>query len=301
VTRAMKIRQQVISRYSEPVRDVDTYLRITPWERHGLQKVVDEEWVIDPPGKIRSFRDPLGNHVWSVEHPRIARQIEYVVDLLVENTSLLDEDGRPLPLPLDPPTDAERALYLELTHLVDADDRIAGTARMLRDKHTDPDQLVAAIADWVSDRMHKAAGRTTWSTTASQALAGGYGVCQDFSQVMLAVCRSAGIPARYVSGYVPAEGQMHAWVQVLLPDPETGYERWVGFDPLHAARPTETYVTVAYGRDFSDITPISGRFNHIAGPAHHSLDVHVKAEVLVGFDPNRGAMNAAMGAQAQQQ
>lgn len=300
VTRAMKIRQRILSRYTAPVRDVVTYLRITPWERHGLQKVVDQEWIIDPPGKIRSFRDQLGNPVWCVEHPNVEREIEYVLEMVVENTSLLDDEGRALPPPLEPPNDAEKALYLELTNLVDADDRISGTARLLREKHPDPDQLCNAIADWVSDRMHKKGGRTDWDTPATRALAGGYGVCQDFTQVMLAVCRCAGIPARYVSGYVPAEGQMHAWVQVLLPDPDTGAERWVGFDPLHASRPTETYVTVGYGRDYADITPISGRFNHTAEPASHSLDVLVKAEVLVGFDPHRLA-TAAAGEQAQQQ
>ncbi|MBM3270515.1 MAG: alpha-E domain-containing protein [Candidatus Sericytochromatia bacterium] len=301
VTRALRIRQRMLSRYSAPVKDVVTLLRVTPWERHGLQKVVDEEWSIDPPGKIRSYRDPLGNHVWAVEHPRVEEQIAYEVEMLVENTSLLDEDGRPLPPPLDPPGDAEKALYLELTSLVDADERITGVARQLRQKHPDLEQLVAAIADWVTDRMHKGPGKTQWDTPATRALAGGYGVCQDYAQIMLALCRSAGIPARYVSGYVPAEGQMHAWVQVLLPDPETGRERWIAFDPLHAARPTETYVTVAYGRDFNDITPISGRFNHVRDLARHSLDVRVTAEVLVGFDPNRLATAAAAGAQAQQQ
>lgn len=300
-TRAMKIRQRVLSRYSHPVQNVVTLLRITPWERHGLQKVVDETWTIDPPGKIRSFRDPLGNHVWRVEHIGVEVGVEYVVEMVVENTSLQDEDGRPLPAPLDAPTEAEKALYLELTNLVDADDRVMGTARMLRHKHPDPEQLVNAVADWVSDRMNKGGGQTTWATKATEALEGGVGVCQDYTQVMLAVCRCAGIPARYVSGYVPAEGQMHAWVQVLLPDPETGAERWVGFDPMHATRPSETYVTVAYGRDYADITPTSGGFDSAGERVIHHLDVHVSAEVLTGFDPRRMSGIVAAGAQAQQQ
>jgi transglutaminase-like putative cysteine protease len=100
------------------------------------------------------------------------------------------------------------------------------------------------------------------NTHATDALAQRMGVCQDFAHVMLGMCRSVGIPARYVSGYFfnsrrePGDVEAsHAWVEVMLP-----HFGWVGFDPTHDRAADERYVKIATGRDYADIRPVSGTY-----------------------------------------
>lgn len=104
------------------------------------------------------------------------------------------------------------------------------------------------------------------------------GVCQDFAHVMLACLRSLGIPARYVSGYLltnPPEGQArligadasHAWIAVYCP-----VLGWVDFDPTNNVIPNTEHITVAWGRDFSDVSPLRGV---ILGGGQHDLTVRV--------------------------
>ena len=121
---------------------------------------------------------------------------------------------------------------------------------------------------------------TDVSTPALEALGLRQGVCQDFAHVMLGCLRSLGLPARYVSGYlltVPPPGETrlvgsdasHAWVSVHVPGDPGG---WVGFDPTNGRTPGEDYVTLAIGRDYSDVAPLRGV---IHGGARHELQVAV--------------------------
>ena len=94
---------------------------------------------------------------------------------------------------------------------------------------------------------------------------------------MLAACRRAGIPSRYVSGYLydplgQGEVASHAWVDVL--DAERG---WVSIDPTHDREQTEAYVRVAVGRDYADVPPTRGVFK---GTAEETLEVAVRIAVL---------------------
>jgi transglutaminase-like putative cysteine protease len=77
---------------------------------------------------------------------------------------------------------------------------------------------------------------------------------------MLAICRSAGLPARYVSGHLLGEGASHAWVEVLLPTPQTGELTAWAFDPTNHCQAGHKYITVAVGRDYTDVSPTSGSF-----------------------------------------
>ena len=119
-------------------------------------------------------------------------------------------------------------------------------------------------------------GATDVMTRADAALALGRGVCQDFAHVMLAACRRAGIPSRYVSGYLydpqEREAESHAWVDVL--DAQRG---WVSIDPTHDREQTEAYVRVAVGRDYADVPPTRGVFK---GGSAEALDVAVRMVAL---------------------
>ncbi len=111
-------------------------------------------------------------------------------------------------------------------------------------------------------------------TSASEVLADRRGVCQDFAHVMLGMCRSSGIPARYVSGYFFNDKTgdeveaSHAWVEVFLP-----HFGWKGFDPTHDRPSDSRYIKLAIGRDYKDIKPISGT---LRGKGTERLEVDVK-------------------------
>ena len=107
------------------------------------------------------------------------------------------------------------------------------------------------------------------------------GVCQDFAHLALASLRSLGIPARYVSGYLltrPLPGQVklkgtdasHAWLSVWAPG-----AGWVDFDPTNGLIPSGEHITVAYGRDYEDIAPISGV---LLGGGDQTMSVAVDVE-----------------------
>ena len=124
-------------------------------------------------------------------------------------------------------------------------------------------------------------------TPALKALEMRHGVCQDFAHIMLACLRSMGLAARYVSGYLlttPPPGQKrlvgsdasHAWASVWLPDLDKGKGGWHDLDPTNdrdgQSTPGEDYITLATGRDYSDVTPLRGV---IHGGGQHSLKVAV--------------------------
>lgn len=110
------------------------------------------------------------------------------------------------------------------------------------------------------------------------------GVCQDFAHLMLACLRSLGVPARYVSGYLetlPPPGQprligadaSHAWVSVYVGEPHG----WIDLDPTNDLLPGERHITVAWGRDFSDVSPLRGV---TLGAGGQSLFVEVDVQPL---------------------
>ena len=105
---------------------------------------------------------------------------------------------------------------------------------------------------------------TDISTPLEQVLRGRRGVCQDFAQLMIGCLRSIGLPARYVSGYIlthPPAGKprligadaSHAWVSVFCPT-----LGWIDFDPTNRCLVQHEHITLGWGRDFSDVTPLRG-------------------------------------------
>jgi transglutaminase-like putative cysteine protease len=104
-------------------------------------------------------------------------------------------------------------------------------------------------------------GVTGVKSSAAEALALGAGLCQDYAHIMIAMCRSVGLPARYVSGHMLADGGSHAWVDVLLPNGDDQFLHPVAFDPTNRRRPNMSYTIVAVGRDYRDVSPASGSFS----------------------------------------
>ncbi len=94
---------------------------------------------------------------------------------------------------------------------------------------------------WASQALRYGYGVTNVQTTAGAALLGGIGVCQDYAHIMIAICRAAGVPTRYVSGHLTGEGGSHAWVEVLHATRRGASTTATGFDPTHDRRTDERY------------------------------------------------------------
>ena len=160
------------------------------------------------------------------------------------------------------------------------------------------------VATRLDDLMHRVreridfrVGATDVLTTADEALRRGAGVCQDHAHVMIAVARSLGIPARYVSGYLwpghdVAAQASHAWVDLHVPG-----VGWRSYDAANACRPTEAYVRVAVGLDYFDAPPTKGVRR--GGPRHEELGVTVEIypENLIPAASERGQVSC--GARSQ--
>lgn len=146
--------------------------------------------------------------------------------------------------------------------------------------------LLEGVAD-LTRRIHQEftfdAKATSVATPLDEVFKSRRGVCQDFAQFQIACLRALGLPARYVSGYLetkPPPGRprlagadaSHAWLSVYCP--EAG---WVDIDPTNNLTPANRHITVAWGRDFSDVSPVRGV---ILGGGEHALRVAVDVIAL---------------------
>jgi transglutaminase-like putative cysteine protease len=133
--------------------------------------------------------------------------------------------------------------------------------RLLKEVSLNNNDSVTDKALKLSDVLYRileySPNTTTIHTTASEALKLGKGVCQDFSHLMIALCRAAGIAARYVAGFMEGEGYTHAWVEYY----DNGY--WKAIDPTSNCLIETRYVKLSHGRDFNDCSIERGVFSGI--------------------------------------
>jgi transglutaminase-like putative cysteine protease len=270
-------------RYAGPVLNSFNEARMTPLTL--LSQTTLESRVTVGPGAIPvwSYNDYWGTYVSVFELP------EAHEDLVIRATSTVETE----PAPGIPPashrpdwsTIAERAeggrllemtLPTALTTLAPevGDDVVAEVAGRA------PDNTAAAISALVRERITYLPGATGVRTNAQEAWDKGQGVCQDMAQVTIALLRAAGLPARYVSGYLhpradaapgrAAIGQSHAWVEYWAGS-------WTPLDPTSGADVGERHVVVARGRDYTDVPPLKGIYH---GPPYSDMDVTVEVTRL---------------------
>lgn len=242
--------------YDAPVLSLLHRLVVVPPRRHGdqlLRRGVVR--VDDAAAQVDWAADGHGNLVCTVRLAEVQGSVEMHVDVVVERTGI--DVRQPADLLHDPRLRAPSAL----TVASDEVRRLASGAR-----EDDPLATADNLCRAVHQRVDYVPGSTTVRTTGAQALAGGQGVCQDQAHVMLAAGREAGLACRYVSGHLVGQGGTHAWVEVVVADGDAA--RVVAFDPCHARRTDDRYVTVAVGRDYLDVPPTSGWYG---GPARGTL------------------------------
>jgi transglutaminase-like putative cysteine protease len=143
-----------------------------------------------------------------------------------------------------------------------------------------PDTAAEAISDRVREHVTYMPGATGVRTNAQEAWNKGQGVCQDMAQLTVALMRNAGLPARYVSGYLHPDpkaepgstsvGQSHAWVEYWAGS-------WTPLDPTSGATVGERHVAVARGRDYADVPPLKGIYH---GPSGGDMTVTVEVTRL---------------------
>ncbi|MBV8927493.1 MAG: transglutaminase family protein, partial [Mycobacteriaceae bacterium] len=161
------------------------------------------------------------------------------------------------------------------TKYVPRSKRLQSVGKRLAREHT-PEDAVLAAAKWVHGELDYVPGTTGVHSSAIDALRESKGVCQDFAHLTLLLLRSMAIPARYVSGYLhpkrkavvgdTVEGQSHAWIQAW-----TG--GWWDYDSTNDSAIGEQYVSVGFGRDYADVSPLKGIYS---GGGATDLDVVVE-------------------------
>jgi transglutaminase-like putative cysteine protease len=133
-------------------------------------------------------------------------------------------------------------------------------------------QVTARLRDLITYKK----GVTSSSTTVSDVLDLGQGVCQDYAHVALSLLRMLGVPSRYVSGYLfrpnSAELETHAWVESFLPS-----VGWLGIDPTHGELAGQSHAAVAVGRSYADVPPNRGVYR---GGAEEKIRVSVSIQAL---------------------
>ncbi len=256
----LEISHETTFRYKAPVDYSIQYLRLMPRTDRG-QRVLS--WRIDTPGRRFAHRDAFGNivHTLSIVDPH--DRIRIVVQGVVETR---DETHHPV---WD--TGSLPALaYLLPTALTTADDAIRALSRVLPANAPTRAALLTLAAE-IEARVRYLPGMTDTQSTAIEALGQGAGVCQDHAHLFIACCRAAGVPARYVSGYLhTGENHLasHAWAEAW-----SDQEGWIEIDITISRSAGPETCRLAIGRDYLDAAPTRGVRS---GGGEEALDVLVR-------------------------
>ena len=242
---AYVIHQTVTYEYTKPVTDLRQRLVILPRERHGDQQRVAHRFDVRAHGdpRVRARADRFGNTIVHAVVPTVERTIEFQTKAVLVRTP---HEGHLAPWSSATPT---------CTRLTAPDAAIREAARSLGTA-ADVLETADAICELIHSSFTYAHDVTTVHTGAAEAWRLRSGVCQDMAHVMIAMCASLGVAARYVSGHLVGDGASHAWVEVFDPVRRAV----VAIDPTHQRRTDLRYITTATGRDYRDVAPTSGTY-----------------------------------------
>jgi transglutaminase-like putative cysteine protease len=282
------IRYRTAFTYDDLVRESQNELRACP-SSDAHQELINYRVVTSPSAKVYSFTDYWGTRVdaFGLRLPHIA--LELVAEASVETHQ------RPL-LTVAPHLDVlrdrdfcdEHWEYLQRSPHADWGAGIEAEAG--RQREIIGDDLVSLVLGMhraTGARLSYAVGETDVGTPVEEVFARGKGVCQDYAHVAVALCRSQGIPARYVSGYLFTRDdrtgkdvedgdvvsvQTHAWFEAAIP----GFG-WLALDPTNQQEVGVRHVKIGHGRDYDDVQPFRGVF---AGASMPQVEPHVEIRRL---------------------
>jgi transglutaminase-like putative cysteine protease len=275
--------------YSEVVSTCHSEAHLAPRPCPG-QTVLDYGLSIDPaPDFSASRTDYFGNPVtmFSISQPHRELTItsRCAVDLTPSSTPGLQlsppwEEVREQARRHALPDDFEASQFVFESPLVTLGEPFASYGAL----SFEPGRPILDAANDLSRRIFEEfqydKRATTIATPIDEVLQSRHGVCQDFAHLMIACLRSRELPARYVSGYLCSDANLtgaeasHAWVSVWCP-----VLGWQDFDPTNNTMPGRRHVTLAWGRDYSDVTPVKGV---ALGGGEHIISVSVDVSPIPG-------------------
>jgi transglutaminase-like putative cysteine protease len=300
-----EISHRTIYRYSAPVSQSHHLLHLAP-RPHSRQTVLRHSLLIDPaPASKTDLTDDFGNpasiitieqdHSELVIHSRAQVEVQAQQPVEPKRTASWNDVAAQLRANRGPET-FEAIQYSCPSRYIRPSRDIY---RFARPSFPDGRPIVEAVLDLTARIFREftyQSGATDVATSAEEVLRIKRGVCQDFAHLEIACLRTLGLAARYVSGYLlthPPAGQQklvgadasHAWISAWAP--ETG---WVDFDPTNNVMPKADHITLAFGRDFQDVSPVSGV---LLGGGDHEVDVSV--DVNPTTTPAAGASGTPSG------
>lgn len=253
-------------------------------EARMLPQTGDEQWVLQAALEIRpvaaqhSYQDYWGSRVSTFEvltpHTELSVTATSVVEVRERGTDLTDAEWSALP-----DLSVRDTLFVEFgrqTPLTEPPAEVRALVKNIRARGQGVRATARSILQAIGESLTYRMGSTGVHSTAAEAWAQRSGVCQDFAHLAIGALREAGIPARYVSGYLHPKpdvavgetvvGESHAWVEYFAGS-------WQGFDVTNLIEIGERHVHVARGRDYTDVSPLRGVY---AGPSASSLFVSVE-------------------------
>lgn len=278
----LKVRHRTTYTYTETVAQNSNALRLQPresaWQRleFFLLKVL-------PSTRLAHYWDFYHNTVHHFEIPKPHRRLVVESNFRIETTSKVDPAALPYGCDHERLSECaeidECSDFLRDSHYVTSSAPIWREAIDVQAGSTDVFQTAYSVMSHIYENYSYQPGVTSASTHSREVTERREGVCQDFAHAMIAMCRSLGIPARYVSGYFFDPGHTglrgsqasHAWCEIYLLG-----RGWYGLDPTNNKVTDDSYVKVATGRDYNDTAPVIGQY---LGKGHLSLDVHVDVEL----------------------
>jgi transglutaminase-like putative cysteine protease len=234
---------------------------------------------VEPAGHVRRYEDGFGNvaHLLTSMRPHAFLQVSTDSEV---HTSLADPFTIPAdsPVPLGPIELVDGLSPSPLIPRLAVVEELAAPFREF-----DPFEAVKRMTEMINVQFTYQSGVTDVTTSIQAVIDGRQGVCQDFAQLLIGLCRAIDIPARYVSGYIVTSGHSesqapsrganasHAWVEAFTPS-----HGWRGFDPTNNLVANDRYVKVAIGRDYRDVPPTRGTY-HGGGSEHLTVEVSARA------------------------
>ena len=268
--------------YQAPAYESHNEIRLRPVDGLG-QRVLAFDLRVEPDASIFEFRDYFGNRVHSISIYPPHDGLEIVTNALVERSP--DFGGRPVEVAFDryladdETRTRENCEFLTASRYVPFSERLRRFFWMARPRRNeDVAEYVMRTVCFIRDQFGYDTNTTHVHSSLDEILNSGGGVCQDFAHLALGVLRLAGVPSRYVSGYMaPVTGidtseeqASHAWIEALLPG-----SGWVGFDPTHRCRTDIRHIRIAIGRDYADASPIRGVYRSDASQNTMSVELEV--------------------------
>ena len=271
MTRRVEVQHKTVFVYADEVRRSISELRLEPVDSPG-QTVERFEIATEPASRLLVHVDGFGTRVTTLYSERPHRRLEIFVSSVVVlhmNEEPPDGDWGEVVRP-------DAVDWRLMTPRTTLPPETVEPVCDLRAEAQTPKSLVEDAGRWLAGALAYDPGATHVGSDLREVFGRRAGVCQDYAHALVAMLRSAGLPARYASGYLMSgsdtiETGGHAWTEVLVGD------AWYGYDPVHTSWVQDRHVRVAAGRDYDDVVPVRGVFE---GPADHELGVEVRVREL---------------------